>query len=60
MKFLLAAPLVLFPRLALAHPGHVAVAAGHSHSFFEIGVYAMVLGIVATLILFAYRKKSNG
>lgn len=60
MKFLLAAPLALLPGQALAHPGHVAMAAGHSHTFFEIAVYAMALIIVGTLILFVYRNKSNG
>ena len=60
MKFLLAALLALVPEATFAHPGHVAVAGGHSHSFFQIGVYALALGVVATLILLAYRKKSNG
>ncbi|MCF6302483.1 MAG: hypothetical protein L3J13_04685 [Devosiaceae bacterium] len=60
MKFFLAAFLALFPGLALAHPGHIAVSAGHIHPLFELAVYALVLGAAALLILFALQKKSNG
>ena len=49
MQRLAALPLAVVACPALAHPSHVAEAAGHSH-FLALGAFAAALGIVAYAI----------
>lgn len=49
----------IFATNTFAHPGHVEVVAGHSHSLGELALYGVALGVVVLLITIAIRAKSN-
>lgn len=55
----LAAAFALTPAFALAHPGHVAPEAGHSH-LLEFALMAFGAIAVAGIVRWALRRRSDG
>ncbi len=60
MKKILIASMALIPNIAVAHPGHTEMMAGHAHSYVELALYGLAFGAVALIVLAVLRFKSNG
>ncbi len=60
MKIILFAFFALFSTTAFAHPGHVSMVAGHTHSFAELAMFGLVPGLAALAFMVFLRRRARG
>ncbi|VAW13803.1 hypothetical protein MNBD_ALPHA11-70 [hydrothermal vent metagenome] len=60
MKIFLIAFFALFSTTVFAHPGHISLVAGHTHSFAELAMFGLIPGFAALAFMIFLRRRARG